>query len=83
MTDGKVIDRLPAISEEQGILFAKDKVEKAEINGAKLKYEGNIVIENQRVYADMYAIVNETTYKKIIGEEKSIGILKPRDEQIC
>ncbi|EJQ46126.1 Uncharacterized protein BWINRASL_04655 [Bacillus mycoides] len=72
----KAIDKLPTVTPEQGVLFAKDKVENATLDGTNLKYEGNTIIGDGRRYVDMYAIVDDATYKKITGEEKSVGILK-------
>ena len=40
----KPLDKLPAVTAEQGVLFAKEKVENATLDGAKLKYEGNTII---------------------------------------
>ena len=40
----KPLDKLPAVTTEQGLLFAKEKVENATLDGAKLKYEGNTII---------------------------------------
>ncbi len=33
----KPLDKLPAVTAEQGVLFAKEKVENATLDGAKLK----------------------------------------------
>ncbi|MGN4426408.1 lipoprotein BA_5634 family protein [Bacillus cereus group sp. MYBK30-1] len=74
--DTKAIDKLPAVTAEQGVLFAKDKVENATLDGAKLKYEGNTIIGSGRAYADMFAIVDDATYGNVKGEEKSVGVLK-------
>ncbi|HDR7890972.1 lipoprotein BA_5634 family protein [Bacillus toyonensis] len=74
--DTKPLDKLPAVTTEQGVLFAKNKVENAKIDGAKLKYEGNTIIGDGRSYADMFAIVDDATYVNVKGEEKSVGILK-------
>ncbi|MBE7147019.1 hypothetical protein FUT12_05260 [Bacillus mycoides] len=74
--DTKAIDKLPAVTAEQGVLFAKEKVENATLDGAKLKYEGNTIIGSGRAYADMFAIVDDTTYGNVKGEEKSVGVLK-------
>ncbi|WP_163255482.1 lipoprotein BA_5634 family protein [Bacillus tropicus] len=74
--DAKAIDKLPAVTGEQGVLFAKEKVENAEMNGTKLKYEGNTIIGDGRSYTDMFAIVDDATYGKVTGEEKSVGVLK-------
>ncbi|WP_002145214.1 lipoprotein BA_5634 family protein [Bacillus cereus] len=74
--DTKPLDKLPAVTTEQGVLFAKNKVENATIDGAKLKYEGNTIIGSGRAYADMFAIVDDATYGNVKGEEKSVGVLK-------
>ncbi|MBO1582373.1 lipoprotein BA_5634 family protein [Bacillus sp. XF8] len=80
----KAIDKLPAVTADQGVLFAKEKVENATIDGAKLKYEGNTIIGDGRSYADMFAIVDDAAYEKVNGEEKSVGVLKfdkdPKDK---
>ncbi|EEL68474.1 hypothetical protein bcere0026_45670 [Bacillus mycoides] len=74
--DTKSLDKLPAVTAEQGVLFAKNKIENATIDGAKLKYEGNTIIGSGRAYADMFAIVDDATYGNVKGEEKSVGVLK-------
>ncbi|MGQ0437221.1 lipoprotein BA_5634 family protein, partial [Bacillus sp. B-TM1] len=74
--DTKPLDKLPAVTAEQGVLFAKEKVENAALDGAKLKYEGNTIIGSGRAYTDMYAIVDDATYSNVKGEEKSVGVLK-------
>ncbi|CAM3993405.1 MULTISPECIES: lipoprotein BA_5634 family protein [Bacillus] len=74
--DTKAIDKLPAVTAEQGVLFAKEKVENATLDGAKLNYEGNTIIGSGRAYADMFAIVDDATYGNVKGEEKSVGVLK-------
>ncbi|HFJ9287229.1 TPA: lipoprotein BA_5634 family protein, partial [Bacillus toyonensis] len=60
--DTKPLDKLPAVTTEQGVLFSKNKIENATIDGAKLKYEGNTIIGSGRAYADMFAIVDDATY---------------------
>ena len=74
--DTKPLDKLPAVTTEQGVLFAKEKVENAALDGAKLKYEGNTIIGSGRAYTDMYAIVDDATYSNVKGDEKSVGVLK-------
>ncbi|KEK23061.1 lipoprotein BA_5634 family protein [Bacillus gaemokensis] len=80
----KAIDKLPAVTADQGVLFAKEEVANATIDGAKLKYEGNTIIGDARSYADMFAIVDDAAYGKVNGEEKSVGVLKfdkdPKDK---
>ncbi|MGG1149715.1 lipoprotein BA_5634 family protein [Bacillus wiedmannii] len=72
----KTIDTLPAVTVEQGVLFAKEKVESATIDGTKLKYEGNTIVGDGRRYVDMYAIMDDTAYNNVKSEEKSLGVLK-------
>ncbi|KFM99479.1 hypothetical protein D0U04_05155 [Bacillus clarus] len=72
----KAIDKLPAVTADQGVLFTKEKVENMTIDGVKLKYEGNTIIGNGRSYADMFAIVDDVAYNKVKGEEKSVGVLE-------
>ncbi|MFJ8528240.1 lipoprotein BA_5634 family protein [Bacillus sp. NPDC094106] len=72
----KAIEKLPAVTADQGVLFAKEKVENAKIDGTKLKYEGNTIIGDGRRYVDMFAIVDDTAYGNVKGEEKSVGVLK-------
>ncbi len=67
--DAKAIDKLPTVTSEQGVLFAKEKVENAEMNGTKLKYEGNTIIGDGRSYTDMFAIVDDATYDKVAGKK--------------
>ncbi|HEK9100667.1 hypothetical protein KFD70_08235 [Bacillus pfraonensis] len=74
--DTKAIDKLPAVTADQGVLFAKEKVENATIDGAKLKYESNTIIGDGRSYADMFAIVDDAAYGNVKGEEKTVGVLK-------
>ncbi|MGE7883699.1 lipoprotein BA_5634 family protein [Bacillus sp. NPDC094077] len=80
----KAIDKLPAVTADQGVLFTKEKVENMTIDGVKLKYEGNTIIGDSRSYADMFAIVDDVAYNKVKGEEKSVGVLEfnkdPKDE---
>ncbi|PEF32632.1 lipoprotein BA_5634 family protein, partial [Bacillus wiedmannii] len=72
----KLLERLPAISEQQGILFAKKEVHNSTINGHKLVYQGNVVIGDLRLYGDMYAVVTDNYYKKMKMPEKTMGILQ-------
>ncbi|SFJ32550.1 MULTISPECIES: lipoprotein BA_5634 family protein [unclassified Bacillus (in: firmicutes)] len=82
--DTKALDKLPTVTADQGVLFAKETVENAKIDGTKLKYKGNTIIGDARSYADMFAIVDDAAYGKVNGEEKSVGVLKfdkdPKDK---
>ena len=72
----EAIDKLPAVTSDQGVLFTKEKVENVTIDGAKLKYEGNTIIGHNRAYADMFAIVDDAAYGNMKGEEKYVGVLR-------
>lgn len=74
--DTEAVDKLPVVSSNHGVLFAKEKVENVTIDGEKLKYEGNTIIANGRAYADIFAIVDDAVYGNVKGEEKSVGVLK-------
>ena len=52
--DTKPLDKLPAVTAEQGVLFAKEKVENATLDGAKLKYEAQ---HNYRKWPCIYRYV--------------------------
>ncbi|SIR69340.1 hypothetical protein SAMN05878494_4303 [Bacillus cereus] len=72
--DVEPIKALPAISDEAGIVFAKEEQKDAVIDGKKMKYEGNVVIGDARKYTDMYAVVSDTEYEKISEPVKTIGL---------
>lgn len=72
--DVEPIKELPSISDEAGIVFAKEEQKDVVIDGKKMKYEGNIVIGDARKYTDMYAVVSDTEYAKINEPVKTIGV---------
>lgn len=72
--DVEPIKALPAISDEAGIVFAKEEQKDVVIDGKKMKYEGNVVIGDARKYTDMYAVVSDTEYAKISEPVKTIGL---------
>ncbi|BCD26264.1 hypothetical protein BC30090_5161 [Bacillus cereus] len=72
--DVEPIKALPAISDEAGIVFAKEEQKDVVIDGKKMKYEGNVVIGDARKYTDMYAVVSDAEYAKISEPVKTIGL---------
>ncbi|BCC56033.1 MULTISPECIES: lipoprotein BA_5634 family protein [Bacillus cereus group] len=72
--DVEPIKALPAISDEVGIVFAKEEQKDVVIAGKKMKYEGNVVIGDARKYTDMYAVVSDAEYTKINEPVKTIGL---------
>ncbi|MEI2319244.1 lipoprotein BA_5634 family protein [Bacillus paramobilis] len=72
--DVEPIKALPAISDEAGILFAKEEEKDVVIDGKRMKYEGNVVIGDARKYTDMYAVVSDAEYAKINETVKTIGL---------
>ncbi|MBS9804996.1 lipoprotein BA_5634 family protein [Bacillus cereus] len=71
--DVEPIKALPSISDEAGIVFAKEEKDVV-IDGKKMKYEGNVVIGDARRYTDMYVVVSDTEYAKINQPVKTIGL---------
>ena len=70
--DVEPIKALPAISDEAGIVFAKEEQKDVVIDGKKMKYEGNVVIGDARKYTDMYAVVSDAEYAKISETVKQL-----------
>ncbi len=72
--DVEPIKALPSVSDEVGIIFAKEEQKDVVINGKKMKYEGNVVIGDARKYTDMYAVISDAEYTKINEPVKTIGL---------
>ncbi|CAM4075074.1 hypothetical protein BACERE00185_00523 [Bacillus mobilis] len=72
--DVEPIKALPSVSDEVGIVFAKEEQKDVVIDGKKMKYEGNVVIGDARKYTDMYAVVSDAEYTKINEPVKTIGL---------
>ncbi|MDZ5606520.1 lipoprotein BA_5634 family protein [Bacillus pseudomycoides] len=77
--DVKPITTLPSISDDAGIVFAKTAQNDVEIDGKKMKYEGNVIVGDARRYADMYAVVSDAAYEKINQPVKTIGVVAFRE----
>ncbi|MCM3357300.1 lipoprotein BA_5634 family protein [Psychrobacillus sp. FSL K6-4046] len=71
----KVAKSLSKVSEGEGLLFAKQKVEKLDAM-ENVKYEGNLIIGEGRAYTDMFLIVTNADYDAIEGTEKTMAVLK-------
>lgn len=71
----KVVTSLPNVAQGEGLLLAKEKVEELVVID-KVKYEGNLIIGEGRVYVNMFLIVNDTDWDSIKGTEKTMAILK-------
>ena len=71
----KVAKSLSKVSEGEGLLFAKEKVEKLDAM-ENVKYEGNLIIGEGRAYTDMFLIVTNADYDAIEGTEKTMAVLK-------
>ncbi|HDR7792696.1 TPA: hypothetical protein QCY19_001240 [Bacillus luti] len=72
--DTEPIKALPSISDEVGIVFAKEAQNDVVINGKKMKYEGNVIIGDARKYTDMYVVVSDTEYTKVNEPVKTVGL---------
>jgi len=68
---------MPSVTEDAGILFAKENVTPLTIGGKEVtaKYEGNVVIGNGRTYAKNFLILNDASWEQASGEEKMMGVL--------
>ncbi|MBM7646856.1 outer membrane lipoprotein-sorting protein [Scopulibacillus daqui] len=73
--DTKAISSLPDVTDHNGLLFAKDQKKDIKLNGTDLKYKGNIIIGDARVYTDMFAVVADSDWPKVNGKEKAVGIM--------
>ena len=58
------------------MLFTKEKSYKLEIENINIKYEGNLIIGDGRIYADLFLIVNDEDWASLKGTEKTMAILK-------
>lgn len=72
----KPLGKLPISIHQNGILFAKKQIANPMISEYKLTYEGNVIIGDLRIYGNMYAVVSDSTYKKIQSPQKTLGILQ-------
>lgn len=74
----KAISDLPKISKGEGVLFAKTSDDASVLDEMELplKYEGNIIIGDGRVYVDMFLVVTEDDFNGISGTEKTIGVIQ-------
>lgn len=71
------ITALPKVAADTPALFAKEEMNKVNMNGKEIpvKYEGNIILGDGRTYADMFMIVNDNEWAKMEGNELAVGVL--------
>jgi Uncharacterised lipoprotein family len=71
------ITALPKIAADAPALFAKEEMNKVNLNGKEIpvKYEGNIILGDARRYADMFMIVSDNAWEKMDGTETAVGVL--------
>jgi len=74
----KAISSLPKVAKGEGLLFTKEESRELELEdmNINIKYEGNMVIGEGRVYADIFLIVNDEDWASLKGTEKTLAILK-------
>ena len=72
----KAISSLSKVAKGEGLLFTKEESHELEIENLNIKYEGNLVIGEGRVYADIFLIVNDEDWASLKGTEKTLAILK-------
>ncbi|MGR7946987.1 lipoprotein BA_5634 family protein [Paenibacillus sp. M.A.Huq-81] len=73
----EAISKLPELTDEKGVLFAKEKKEGVETGEKVLPatYGGNVVIGDGRSYADQFLVVTEAAWDEAAGTEKTMGVL--------
>lgn len=76
--DTDAVSSIPELAEGEAILFAKkaDSDIKLESFAEQLKYEGNIIIGDGRVYADLFLVVADEQFPEFEAEEKTMGIIQ-------
>ena len=74
----KAISSLSKVAKGEALLFTKEKSHELEIEDVNIniKYEGNLVIGEGRVYADLFLIVNDDDWDSLKGTEKTLAILE-------
>ncbi|GKU77010.1 lipoprotein BA_5634 family protein [Paenibacillus sp. L3-i20] len=79
-TEEKVeaLKALPSVEKGKGILFAKQTLSEVQIDGQPMavEYKGNTIIGDGRRYGEMFLILEDTDWKDIKGDEKTMAILK-------
>lgn len=84
----KPMDKLPEVTKEKAVMFAKSEMKDFKVDGKNytVKYEGNSIIGNGRTYVDSFLIVDDSEFESIAGTEKTMGLLKfnkdPKNETV-
>ena len=78
----EAIGSIPELSEGESILFAKEERNEISIEGQSfdVKYEGNNIIGDGRIYVDMFLIVDDKDWPSIKGEEKTLAIMEYKSD---
>lgn len=76
--DTEAVSSIPELAEGEAILFAKkaDSATNLKSFVKQLKYEGNIIIGDGRVYAELFLIVADEQFPEFEAEEKTMGIIQ-------
>ena len=72
----KAISSLSKVAKGEGLLFTKEDSHEIKIENINIKNEGNLVIGEGRVYADIFLIVTDEDWASLKGTEKTLAILK-------
>ena len=72
----KVISSLSKVAKGEGLLFTKEESYEIKIENINIKNEGDLVIGEGRVYADLFLIVTDEDWASLEGTEKTLAILK-------
>jgi uncharacterized protein YxeA len=69
---------LPEFGNNKGVLFAKNENNHFILSGGKqmdFQYGGNVIIGPGRTFADMFAVVDSSTWLSMNGKEQGLGVL--------
>lgn len=80
--ESEAISSIPELAQGESILFAKEVRNEISIEGQSfdVKYEGNNIIGDGRIYVDMFLIVDDTDWLSIKGKEKTLAIMEYKSD---
>lgn len=78
----EVADSIPTLNQGESILFAKEKMNKIDLEGKsyEVNYEGNKIIGDGRTYVDSFLIVDDSDWSSIKGKEKTLAVMEYKND---
>ncbi|RLQ92527.1 lipoprotein BA_5634 family protein [Planomicrobium sp. Y74] len=76
--DTEALSSIPELAEGETLLFAKKEDSDIGFDSLpdQMNYEGNIIIGDGRVYADMFLVVTDESFTELEAEAKTMGIIQ-------